>query len=364
MKHLIFALIVFSLCYPAFCAVETADIAAARSRSTTNVSAADLEVISKFWRTSLDRMFLAPETQEVVEVRRQLSEQKGTEGPFRTAYIEEAIKDISVAFETVEKVELADKKAIVHANLMILVAEFQEPKLIPLALKRVADTDDVVRYWAVKSLTQPTMITELTKPNSADKQTVLKALLDRAAVEQLPQIMRMIIVFAGSVDDPAARQILTSVADARIEAYKNWTVINEDMDIYVLNALGGVAVLQQGETRSTFGRKFAELYSLVLQRYMKGQSTLSAQNMERLVTVIAEVDQNCLNKMFEIKTGIITAIGRKTGLEREYETLFGNRMMAGQLAAKFKFDYGKDASGKAMTAPPELGAAPQTLAGK
>jgi hypothetical protein len=86
--------------------------------------------------------------------------------------------------------------------------------------------------------------------------------------------------------------------------------------------------------------------------------------VERLVTVIAEVDQACLNKMFEIKTGIITAIGRKTGLEREYETLFGNRMMAGQLASKFNFDYGKDASGKAITSPPEIGAAPQAIAGK
>jgi hypothetical protein len=65
-----------------------------------------------------------------------------------------------------------------------------------------------------------------------------------------------------------------------------------------------------------------------------------------------------------IKTGVLAAIRRKTGLDREYETLFGNRMMAGELAAKFRFDYGKDASGKAITAPPELGPIPVPAAGQ
>jgi hypothetical protein len=39
-------------------------------------------------------------------------------------------------------------------------------------------------------------------------------------------------------------------------------------------------------------------------------------------------------------------------------------MMAGELAAKFRFDYGKDASGKAITAPPELGPIPVPAAGQ
>ncbi|MHC5090450.1 MAG: hypothetical protein ACYSOJ_02310 [Planctomycetota bacterium] len=51
---------------------------------------------------------------------------------------------------------------------------------------------------------------------------------------------------------------------------------------------------------------------------------------------------------------------RKSGMEREYETLFGDRMRSGLLADKFKFDYGKDASGKPITVPQELGPMPET----
>lgn len=361
MKHLISIVVILLLSYPVFSAVDTTEIAAVRNRAAggAQISAADQAAMTKFWQMSLDRMFQAPEPQEVVDVRLELSRQKGTEGPYAAAYMAEGVKDIQIAFETAEKLENTDKKALVNRNLMILAAELQNVQLVPVALQRIGDPDEVVRYWAVKTVTQQAIVTELANPNAAEtKEAILKALLELANAEQVPQIMKMIIIFAGSVDHPTARQLLTAVADKRIEAYKNWTVNNEEVEIPLLNALGGVAVLQQGETKSSFGRKFGELYALVLQRYMKGQAVLSNNNIERLVTVITEVDQMCLSKMMEIKTGIQTAIMRKTGLDREYEGLFGNRMMAGTLGTKLRFDYGKDASGKAITSPPELGPVP------
>ncbi|MCE5184611.1 MAG: hypothetical protein LLF76_00605 [Planctomycetaceae bacterium] len=368
MKQFLFILAVLSLVLPVFSAVDTVDIAAVRQRSTASVSTADQAVITKFWRTSLDRMFLAPEPQEVVDTRLQLVEQKGGDNAvFAETYLGEALKDIQVAYETVQKIESPSKRLLIEQNLTILVAELQSPKLLPLVLDRTASEDEVVRYWAVKAITQPAIASELAKPGSSQSQVtdaVLKAVSQRAPVETRPEIARMVLLFAGSVDHPAARELLISMADKRIELYKNWTVQNEDLDVSLLNALGGVATLQSGDTKALFGRKFAELYAVILQRYLKGQGKLGPASIERLVTVIVEVDQSCLDKVMTIKTGIKTAIQRKTGLEREYETLLGNRMMAGELATKLRFDYGKDASGKAITAPPEIGALPEAVASK
>jgi hypothetical protein len=371
MKRILCVLAVFFITLPVFSAIDTREIESLRQRlvsASSTVSAADEAVIAKFWRTGLDRMFLASDPAEVVEVRKQLTGQKGGENLsfYATAYIAEAFKDLQVAFETVERIENPAKKALVDRNLMILAAEIASPKLAPLALQRFGDEDEVIRYWAVKAVTQPAVIEELTRgvtPDPEMTEAILKGLLEQSASESVAEIQKKMIVFAGAVDHPLSQQMLTGFADKRIEAYKNWTVTNESLDIPLLNALGCTAVSQSGDTKSLFGQKFAELYSLVIQRYMKGQTVLPAKTVEQLIAVIAEVDQSCVSKSLEIQTGIVRAIQRKTGLEREYDTLFGNRMMAGELALKLRFDYGKDASGKALTAPPELSAPPVPVAG-
>lgn len=369
MKHLLLVLAVIFLVYPVFGAIDSSEVAAVREKAvaaSAQVSESDKAVISKFWRSGLDRMFLAEETQEVVDVRRQLKEQKGKDNLsfYATAYIDEAVKDIQISLETVERIENPARKVLVDRNLMILVAELENAKLCPLALARAGDKDEVVRYWATKALTQPAVTEQLTRgvtPDAKMTETILTALKERVAVETRPEIAEMIVVFAGSTDHAVSREILTSLADKRIEAYKNWTIKNEQLDVALLNALGGIASVQQGDVKSVFGRKFAELYACVLQRYMKGKTVLPAETMTQLVTVIVEVDQSCLDKTLQIKTGILQSVKRNnTGLDREYETLLGNRMMAGELAAKLRFDYGKDASGKALTAPPELGPLPET----
>lgn len=371
MKRIICVLAAFFITLPVFSAIDTREIESLRQRlvsGSSAVSDADQAVIAKFWRTGLDRMFLASDPAEVVEVRKQLTGQKGGENLsfYATAYIAEAVKDLQVAFDTVERLESAGKKALVDRNLMILTAEIASPKLAPLALQRLGDEDEVIRYWAVKAVTQPAVVEELTKGVTPDPETteaILRGLLQRSGAESVAEIQKMILVFAGSVDHALSGQLLTSFADKRIEAYKNWTVTNEYLDIPLLNALGCTAVNKSGDAKSLFGQKFAELYSLVIQRYMKGQTVLPAETVEQLIAVIAEVDQTCVSKSLEIQTGILRAIQRKTGLEREYDTLFGNKMMAGELALKLRFDYGKDASGKALTAPPELSAPPAPIAG-
>jgi hypothetical protein len=365
MKNLSYLL--YFVCMAVAFSASTTEIETLRSRvqdSSAELTASDKGVISKFWSASIDQMMLAKSSKDCVEIRTQLAEQKGNEflSHYAVAYVAEAKGSIEAAFGDAQRMEKADQRQMVERNLMILTGELKSPDLAPLALQRLDAEDDVVQYWAFKAVTDPGVVQQLTSDIVGDEkttETILAALHERLSGEVHTQIQKLVVRFCLGFDSPVARDILLLIADGRIEAYRNWTVTDEALDVSVLTALGNVAVLREEPDKSVFGRKFAELYALTIQRYLMGKDALSKNEIEELMTVIAEIDQTVLGKTMGIKTGILSSLKSKRGLEREYETLFGDRMRSGLLPDKFKFDYGKDASGKSITVPQELEPTPE-----
>jgi len=368
-KAVIWWVSVVFLCVLPVYAVNTNEIEALRQRvlqSGTELSAADTAVISRFWSAALDQMLLSANTQDMVDVRWQLEAQKGNEylSYYATAYIAEAAKDIQAAFQNSQRIENPQQRTNAERNLMILTANLASPKLAPIAIGRIGDPDEVIRYWAVKAITQPAVIEQLTKQEvTRDPQTaeaILNALKERILNEPLTEIQKMMIDFAAAFNHPAARQILLSLAEQRLKAYRQWTVQDELAEAKLLTALGTIAMLHQdADVKKTFGKAFAELYAAVFQRYMKGADRLSAEQTEQLAAVIAEIDQTVVNKTMGIQTTVVRTLQRRGPLDSDYEMLFGNRQLAGELGLRFKFDYGKDASGKPITFPAELDPMPE-----
>ena len=358
------------VCIAVAYSASTTEIESLRLRvqdSSAELTVSEKGVISEFWSTTLDRMLLASDSRECVSIRKQLAEEKGDEylSYYAAAYIAEAQGAIETAFADAKRMEDSQQRQMFERNLMILAAELKSPDLAPLALQRLDAEDVVVRYCAFKAVTNSSVIQQLASDVTGDAkitEAILTGFKKQISVETEAEIQKMVVRFCMAFDDPLARDILVSIADRRIKAYRDWTVRDEMLDVDLLKVLGSIAMLQQDPAnKSIFGCKFAELYALTIQRYLKGKDALSKEEIEPLLTVIAEVDQSVLGKTMGIKTGILSALKRKTGLEREYETLFGDRMRSGQLADMFKFDYGKDASGKSITAPPELGPMPEKV---
>lgn len=363
-----FVLVVGVFCISAAYSVNTTEIESLRLRTqggSSELTSSDKSTIAKFWTEALNQMLLSKSSNEIVEIRRQLESQKGDDflSYYATAYITQAKTDIQEAFQNVVRLEDSQQRQMLEQNLMILVANLQSPELAPLALQHFEDKDAVVRYWAFKAVTQPAVIQQLTSEVTRDEQTteaILNALEVQAATGLYPETQKMVINFCAAFDQLKARDILLAIANKRIAAYKDWTVNDESPDAVLLTVLGAIAEQNADpEVKKVFGRTFAELYALVLQRYLQGKDTFSSEHIDRLLTVIAEVDQTALDKIMGVKTGILAAVKRGQGLESQYETLLGNQMFRGQLAEKYKFDYGKDASGKSLMAPPKLGPMPQ-----
>lgn len=343
----------------------TVDIESLRLRtqgSNAELTTSEKGMISTFWAESLDQMMLAESSKDCVGIRQQLVLQKGDDNlsNFTVAYIAEAKQSIEASFSHAQRMDDARQRQMVDQNLMILAAELKSPAMAPLALAHLDSEDSVVQYWAYKAITDSAVMRQLS--SNADTETtqaILRALKERVTGGVQPPIQRLIIRFCMGLDDPMARDILLVIADSRVQAYREWTITDQVLDVTLLTALGNVAMLQEQPDKGTFGRKFAELYALTIQRYLKGEDTLSKNEIGDLMTVIAEVDQTVLAQQMGIKTGILPSLKRKMGLEREYEVLFGDRMRSGQLAEMFNFDYGKDASGKPITVPQELGPMPE-----
>ena len=362
MKYL--PLLLISVIAPSLFAISAFDVEEVRLRtesSRSELQSADRGLIEEFWENSLNRMLLSDDVLEIVEIRKQLEDQKGSQplSFFASAYVSVAKQDLQTAFENIGRMEDAPKQQLLDQNLIILMAELKSPDLASIALARIDDADPVVRYWAVKALTNSGIIQSLGSPVTADeeiKAEILSALKQHLESEQQPEIYMMTIKFAAAMNHPIAHEILLSMADKRIAAHMSWSVEYEMMDAKLLIAMGNVVMkTPDAGVKSTFARKFAELYSLPFQCYFLGQEVLSGEQLDQAESVILEVDDIVLANMLNIqKTGILKAIQRKVGLEREYENIFGDRLRAGDLGTLYKFDYGKDASGKAITEPPKL----------
>ena len=368
MKNLMFILFSGIFYVSIAYSVNTTEIESLRSRvqgASSELTASDKGVISKFWSDALDEMLLSKSSNEIVEIRRQLESQKGDEflSYYATAYIAQAKDDIQAAFKDVQRLENPPQRQMVEHNLMILTAKLQSPQLAPLALQHLEDKDDVVRYWAFKAVTQPAVIQQLTSDVTRDDkiiEAILNAMEQKALTELQPEIQEMAVSFCSAFDDSLARKVLLSIANMRINAYKDWTIIDESPDAVLLAVLGNIAELHRDpEIKKMFGRTFAELYALVIQRYSQGKDTFTPDHIDRLLTVILEVEKTVLNKTMKIPTNILKTIREGRGLDRECENLFGNKIRQGKLSEKFKFNYGTDASGKPITAPPQLGPKPE-----
>ena len=347
-----------------YAVVPTDRIAGVRQRLVSSggqMSDSDRTVINDFWRIALDAMLLAEESEQIVAIRRQIQQEKGSEplSLYAAGYVQIGRQHLQQAFETVGRWEASDRKTLMRRNLMILTAQLHSPLLAEFGLERLDDPDGVVRYWAVKCVAGSGVAVQLIDPSIGDEvltERILDALRERVSNESDTQILRTIVTFAAMVNHETARDILMAVAQRRIDAYLSWNVHDEQFDAILLRSMGQLILDQrESEARAAMARRFAELLSLVFQRYMAEPSPLTDDQRNAVANVIAEVDSQVLTRIMEQQTPFIRILQRGgSGLDREFEAYFGSDMGPGHLATRLKFNYGQTEAGRPRHTPPQL----------
>jgi hypothetical protein len=365
----LFFFVLFSI-VPVFGVVPTQAITAVRERteaSSAQLSDADKAEINKFILSALNDLFLSKTSEEMAKTRRQIFEQKGTKNLslYATAYITLLRDQLKTsAYADIQRMEDPVQKLMVRRNLIILVSELKSLLLTEFGAAQVEDPDAVIRYWAVKSLTNPSLLQQLNSEVTGDQEAanqIYEKLQTVIKNEQLPEILVLAAEFGSGWKDGRSAELLEQLADRRIAEYTNCKVQNAWLDEHLLNALADKYLEQKlPEEKSKTARRFAQMLAVVMQRWMQNeakpadQKDLPVDTASQLVTVMVEAEDRILPRLEITAVGIRKTLERGGSLQPMYDELFGAPGRTSLLPTRLKFDYGRDAEGRTLTAPPIL----------
>ncbi len=250
---------------------------------------------------------------------------------------------------------------------MILVDSLQDLKLSDLAIKMLQDKNIAVRYWAVHALTNAAVRKQLAQSGNSALSTKITGQLQAVADEVSPETLGLIIDFAAGLGGQQGQELLLRIADLRIKRYTDWSVRDEILDGTLLKSLYSKMTAGAANDKAAFGQRFGQLYAYAMQRYIKGQSILNDREKLQLGSVLIDVEDKYFESILGMKQGKIRkAVGENdyATLSAEYEKLFGNETLAGQLTKKLEIDYGRNPDGTKRSMPVVLPEPPARAAAK
>ncbi|HPD46289.1 MAG TPA: hypothetical protein P5279_06475 [Anaerohalosphaeraceae bacterium] len=355
-------------------AANTAEIEAVRARtlqSKATLSPADQAILDKFVHDALEELYFEEDPWRAVDVRETILAQKGAAdpSPYKIAFAEAVAKHLKTTFENAARLQNPDHRQRLTLNLIILAAGLQTTEMVQFGLDRLGDTHPTTQYWAVKTVTNPGVAAQLTSQVLGDEDLARRIIsrLDQVVSDTMaPETMRMIVEFADRLNTAEARALVNKIADLRTLQYANWTVRYEMLEMPLLTALGKQIIAETADARrADLLRRFSQLYSYVIERYVLGENLLDELQKQQLVSVIAEIENGPITEILARPQNRLRKAlegGKGSVIDAERQILLGSATQPGQLAGKFAYDYGKGPGNAALTEPLRLKAPPALTA--
>ncbi|MBC8471443.1 MAG: hypothetical protein H8D56_18435 [Planctomycetes bacterium] len=363
-KWVIFAVLVVFLILvmnPGSKAVNTREVDNVRKKAVLDNS--DLKIIDDFLAEAIKELVGARDFTSIAQLRTVILSRQSTQsqqGQYAQQFSESARRYIAQGFLDAQQLPRQERITGVTINLLILVDGLNDLELANQAVPMLKNENMVIRYWAVHSLTSPDIITQLNIPANSNQAAVLAAKFTEILDTSTPEIIALIAQFAAGVKIPQAEQLLCQIADIRIKQYAAWTVKYELYDSAILKYLSSKipsASQSSGSTSATsktaVARCFAQLYSYVIQRYVKGADILNDTQKSHLISVLADIEEKCISTLLKPQMTIRRALGGNSmpAILAEHDRLLGSATTPGELPQTLKFDYSTNPSGPKLTAP-------------
>lgn len=339
-------------------AVNTKDIDTVRNKPV--LEDADFQIIDDFLNDAVRELVNTRDFSSISKIRstilaRNESKKSSAQAQYAEQFSQSAHKYISEGFKQAEELTPEDRRFKAILNLLILVDHLEEINLADLALPYLNNENTVIRYWAVHSVTSPGFTKKLNASIATNSQ------LARRIVEQLqkvversgPEILSSVAEFAAEVVIPQGEDLLIQIADMRMKKYVDWTVDHELLDATILRLLQQ-RISTGAVNKAALARRFGQLYSYVIQRYVQGKNILNATQKSQLASVLVETEKSCISKFLGTPQTIIKRSVERddyTRLMLEHNNLLGDATKAGLLPTKLNFDYGRNPNGTVRTAP-------------
>ena len=330
------------------------------------LDAEDFKIIDDFIAQKIQELVRTRDFTSIAKVRTVILSKQSTQGQYAQKFSESARKHIADGFRQADALRRPERETAVIINLLILMDGLQDLGLADLAIERLKHENMVIRYWAVHCLTNPGVISQLNSaanPNS-NQATVIAGQFKELIETSSPEIIALIAQFAAGVNIPQGEELLLQIADVRINRYADWTVKFELYDCAILKFLSdkiplasedlNITLPTTGSTKPQIARRFAQLYSYAIQRYVKGDGFLNDIQKSHLVSVLVETENKCIGRLLDRpQLTIRRAIERNNikDILAEHDRLLGSATTPGQLPAKLSFDYGTNRTGLKLAAP-------------
>ena len=355
-------------------AVNTRDIDAVRKKSV--IEDQDKKIIDDFLAQAVVELVKTKDFTSIAKLRSVILGRKSTQSQYAQQFSESSYRHIQAGFEQAQKLRPQERKTNIFISLLILIDGLEDMRLADLAMGWLKDQNMVIRYWAVHSLTNPAIVQQLNQGTTSNSglATTIIAQLKEVVETSKPEIIVHIARFATNINIPEGEELLLQVADDRIKRYADWTVTSEFYDIIILKLLESKIPLSSQSmgalapttslSKPAIARRFAQLYSYVLQRYIKGNNILNANQKQYLASVSIEIEEKCITRLLGLSRSQGTlrrAIERDNliALSDEHNKLLGDETSSGQLPSKLGFDYSTTPNGPKRTAPIPLPEKPQ-----
>jgi hypothetical protein len=363
-KWVIFAVLVVFLILvmnPGSKAVNTREVDNVRKKTVLDNS--DLKIIDDFLAEAIQELVRERDLTKIAQKRTVILSRRSTQGQYAQQFSESARKYIAQGFLDAQKLPRQERITGVTINLLILMDGLQDLGLADQAIAMLKNENMVIRYWAVHSLTNPNIITQLNAAANSNQASILAAKFTEILDVSTPEIIALIARFAAGVQIPQAEQLLCQIADIRIKSYADWTVKYELYDSAILKYLSSklpLASQASGSTSTTsatskaaVARCFAQLYSYAIQRYVKGADMLNNTQKSHLTSVLTDIEEKCISTLLKPQLTIRRALERNSlpAILAEHDRLLGNATTPGELTQMLKFDYSTNPNGPKLTAP-------------
>jgi len=350
-------------------AVNTRAIDRVRNKGVLDSS--DFQIIDDFVNEAVRELVRTKDFSSIATIRSVIlscsSSKTSAQAQYSEQFSESAQKYISLGFQEAEKLTPEDRKLKVKVNLLILMGGLRDVRLANLAIGMLKDKNTVIRYLAVHSLTNAGIVKQLNSAG-ADNSKLARLIVERLGElvdKSGPEVIRLMAEFAAAVNIAQGEDLLCRIADMRMKRYADWTVQYELLDAAILKLLCEKITSGGSSPPGRIARRFGQLYSYVLQRYVKGRDSLNTTQKHQLASVLVEIEQSCIVKLLEMRQTVIKRAvegGDYTALLQEHSRLLGDKTRAGRLPLKLKFDYGETSDGVKRIAPLALPEQPRTKA--
>ena len=344
-KFFIFQVLLLVVFSAFCCALSTRDIDAVRKKDILENS--DIQIISDFTAEALSELIFTDEPSEIADIRGTIiSRSKSENQQYLQAFTEAMAAAVDKGFDEADT--LKDEKLVKRAklNLLLLISELGSLNLTDQAMKYISSDQAAVRFLAVKSVTNEKVITEIKDTGTdgnAKSREILTALTSILSDETDSSIILEIAKFAASANGNQAKELLADIADKRMDMYRNWRIIDADMDGRILELTGEKASLSTSNSeRAELTEKFAQLYSFVIQRYAKSYKTAGEDELGNMVTTLVAVENGVLGKMLGAQSSSIRkALEKKdmVALMSSHDLILGSADGKGALAKAMNFTY-------------------------